>query len=174
MFWVGLTAVAATILVVVGNVASALLLVVVSTIGLVLFLRTTHPRGAGKPNLGIFFDDGDPGPPTSPPAPTRPTRVPAGRPAPRADRAPQPVGDAEAGTGPETEPEPEPEVVGHAADVIDLHQPSRREPAVSGLTVQEAVEASEDARRVSELSDELATHHVRLLRQVQVQLQDYE
>ena len=67
VIWVAVTAVAALILVVVGSPWFALALVGVALVGLVAFLRATHPRGAGKPNINIFFDDLGIAPPNATP-----------------------------------------------------------------------------------------------------------
>jgi hypothetical protein len=144
--WVVVTAVLALILVLVGSASWALLLVAVAGVGLVAFLRATHPGGRRKPNLNIFFDDDGvavPPPAAPPPAPTRPAR----------HTAP-----------PATRP---------GADVIDLRQRDR----VPVPTVDDAVAASAQAaqaRPADEVADDLAEHHVRLLRQVQVKLRDYK
>jgi hypothetical protein len=154
--WVAVTAIAAAILVIVGSPGFALALVAVAGIGLVAFLRATHPRGDHKPQLGIFFDNpsaaagsANGGSATAAPAPPPPPAPPASAPAP-------PSG----------------------ADVINLRQPDRRDRGPAA-TVTEAVAASNQAREAREVADatgseDLAEHHVRLLRQVQVKLRDYQ
>jgi hypothetical protein len=130
--WVAVTAVATTILVVAGSPGFAAAFAAVLGIGLVAFLRTTHPRGHAKPHLGIFFDDTEAAP-ADPSAATPPATA-AGGP-----------DDAEALAG-----------------------------ADNSLATRETASAGEGTRPAGEMSDELADHHVRLLRQVQVKLQDYE
>jgi hypothetical protein len=195
VIWVAITVVLALILVVRGSHWSALALVVVATVGLVAWLRVTHPRGDAKPSLGVFFDDldgsdatevtaVDPADPADPMAPTPPTAVaPTAGPGPV--RAPAEVTGFVA-AAPAQAPAPTPtaaEVAARAdapgAEVIDLRQPARREPAVP--TIDDAVAASDEAAQTvavtppsPEVAEELSEHHVRLLRQVQVKLRDYQ
>jgi hypothetical protein len=181
LIWVVVTVVAATILVVAGSAWSALALVVVLGVGLVAFLRVTHPRGDHKPNLTIFFDDIDPLDGGAEPQPDLEPEV-AGH--------GFPVTAAAVPTRPTPAAAPTP--AGPGAEVIDLRQPARREAA--GVSVDEAVAASDQAATVTvpvsggengtggapsaapapEVAEELSQHHVRLLRQVQVKLRDYE
>jgi hypothetical protein len=194
VIWVAITVVLALILVVRGSHWSALALVVVATVGLVAFLRVTHPRGHDKPSLGVFFDDLD-GPdraaaadagPADPVAPVPPTAV-APTPGPAATgAAPAEVSGfaAAAPAAAPIRPVPAPPAAGAGVDapgaeVIDLRQPARREPAVP--TIDEAVQASDQAAQTvggtppsPEVAEELSEHHVRLLRQVQVKLRDYQ
>jgi hypothetical protein len=159
---VAVSAVGAAILVAVGNVPYAVALVVVAASGLIAFLRTTHPRGDHKPDLGIFFDEATTRPPVGDP-PRRTPRPPVAAPAPPSP-APAPAPSAAP-----TAPAPP------GAEVIDLRQTARRDPAVAAApAAPEAVAAVDENPRAAEVSDELANHHVRLLRQVQVKLQDYE
>jgi hypothetical protein len=173
LIWVAITVVAAGILVWVGSLWFAAALVAVLLAGLVAFLRVTHPRGAGKPNINIFFDDlegldevetDEGAEPPAPPAPA--TRPPAARPAPAPPAsAPAPRADAD-------------------ADVIDLRPSARREVPAPGTTLSDAVAASDEAAvSVSggdvgtgspEVAEELSAHHVRLLRKVQTHLREYE
>jgi hypothetical protein len=139
--WVAVTAVATAILVVAGSPGFAAAFAAVLGIGLVAFLRTTHPRGRAKPHLGIFFDDTEAAP---------------------ADPSAATASPAAASGGPDD------------AEVIDLRQPARRAGADNSLATRETASAGEGTRPAGEMSDELADHHVRLLRQVQVKLQDYE
>jgi hypothetical protein len=142
--WVVVTAVLALILLAFGSPMWALALVAVFGTGLVGFLRVTHPGGRGKPNLNIFFDD------TGAPVP--------------------PVAPAPGHTRPSRYTAPPPR---SGAEVIDLRQRDR----VPVPTVDEAVAASQAASVPTarpEVTDDLAEHHVRLLRQVQVKLRDYE
>jgi hypothetical protein len=161
--WVAVTLVAATILLVFGNPWYALAFTVVAGVGLVAFLRATHPRGAQKPNLNIFFDDLEPG-----------------------DEGDGSAGGVEPGGAAapiRVRPTTAPTAEANDAEVIDLRQTARREPAPS--TLDEVVATSDEASRSagtamtpapagSEVADELSAHHVRLLRKVETQLRDYE
>jgi hypothetical protein len=191
LIWVAVTAVLSLILVVRGALLFALLLSAVAGVGLVAWLRVTHPRGERKPPLGIFFDDLDEEGPAGdavgaateagPPAVAGPATAPIpARPVPPTARRVPPGGD------------------GPAAEVIDLRRTPRREPApaTSGtgapgdhdaVVPDEAVAASQQAADArgkgtgndkgngdGEVAAELSEHHVRLLRQVQVKLRDYQ
>jgi hypothetical protein len=160
------TLVLATILVVVGSQWFAVAIVAVAFVGLVAFLRVTHPRGAQKPNLYIFFDDLD-----QPVEGEEGDTLDAGPGA--ADgagfAAAAPVASG-AGTG------------AGEAEVIDLRQPSRREPPAP--VGDDAVAAGDHAPQTAddgkgtpaypEVAEELSAHHVRLLRQVETKLRDYQ
>jgi hypothetical protein len=186
--WVAVTVLASAFLVVKGSALFALVLVVVAGAGLVAFLRATHPDGAAKPALGIFFDDqadrdaADPaeqGP--RPPDGGGPGRRPAARDAapPAPDAAPSRTAPAAAGTGPRGPRSERDAGASAGAEVIDLRQPVRRErPAervVRDRAVNEGVVTDDGGPGPSgPATGELAEHHVRLLRQVQVKLRDYE
>jgi hypothetical protein len=152
--WVIVTALAATIMLVLGKPFVAAALVLVCGAGLVAFLRVTHPGGDHKPHLGIFFDESATG-----------------------DQAPAPV-DRDA------VPAPTPSEPAGAEVIALRHEARRERPAAQGtaagaapeeVVVDEAVaSASDRARIATEGSADLAAHHVRLLQQVQVKLRDYE
>jgi hypothetical protein len=171
------TLVAAAILLLVGEPWYAVVLAAVAAVGLIAFLRATHPRGAQKPNLNIFFDDIEPWDDGD----ERPDEAPEGAEVTGFAAAAPAV--AQRPPAPDATVRPVDEVT-IAAEVIELRHTVRR--AAPAPTLDDAVAASTEASQsvgtangngtpsAPEVADELSAHHVRLLRQVQTHLRDYE